>query len=240
MEDAADDGGEHLVVRIGEQLLFEGHALQLVHGEQRHHVEDLIVGQRDRTLEFALGDVMQPKILGDLGIDQTRDHQVVAQRDRMPVVLGRPRTDDLLPGTEDRRLLCHQPVVGRHVVLGQQQREHCGCGIGRQRRRLIGVEIDAAQEGEVAAVVPRHPVMRVPCLGSSVVLFHDLRNRLFQGVEQLVLGQIIHPDRLEADPGYAKCPAGPHRGRSAADVQRVVLSRPHCSRPSYNGKSRAS
>ena len=109
-------------------------------------------------------------------VDLAGDHQVVAQRDGVQVLLGGPAADPAAPLLVEDEAEHELPVVTGEVVLGDQQ-DLEGVGDGLGQRDLRRVPVAAAEEGEVLALVERHVVVGVPeVLGVDVaaqLLLHD-------------------------------------------------------------------
>ena len=110
------------------------------------------------------GHVVHPGPLELDRVDAAGDDEVVAQRDAVPALLRRPAADPRAPGAVAAEPGGDLAVVAGQVVLGQQVDEHRGLRRvvepGLLRRPVL-----AAEEGEVAPLVPRHVVVRMPFLG---------------------------------------------------------------------------
>ena len=131
----------------------------------------LLEGDVGERLERALvpgvvagGHVVHPGALERDRVDAAGDEQVVADRDAVPALLGRPPAHPLAPGAVPPEPGGDLPVVAGEVVLGQQVGDHRGPR-GLVEPGLLRRPVLAAEGGEVAPLVPRDVVVRVPLLG---------------------------------------------------------------------------
>src|SRR6478736_4296776 len=100
----------------------------------------------------------------DTYVTASGDHEVVAHRDAVPVLLRGPAADPGAPCAVAAEPGGDLPVVRREVVLGEQVRDHrCLGSLGQPA--LLGRPVLAAEELEVAALAPRDVVVGVPLLG---------------------------------------------------------------------------
>ncbi len=109
-------------------------------------------------------------------IDFAGDHQIVAQRDGVQVLLGGPAADPAAPLFRKDEAEHELPVVAGEVVLGDQQDLEGVCdGLGQRYLRRIPVA--PAEEGEVLTLFERHEVVGEPqVFGVDVatqLLLHD-------------------------------------------------------------------
>ena len=136
------------------------------------------------STSVAGGHVRHPRRLELDRVHSAGHHQVVAQRDPVPALLGGPPADPGAPGAVEPELGGDLPVVRGQVVLGQQVGDHRDLG-DRVQPGLLRRPVLAAEEGEVAALAPRHVVVRVPVLGDGQVPLEVLLDDGLQLVQQV-------------------------------------------------------
>ena len=120
-------------------------------------------------------------------VDAAGDDEVVAQRDAVPALLGRPPADPLAPRAVAAEAGGDLAVVGGQVVLGEQVDRHRRLR-DRVERRVLRAPVLAAEEREVATAAPRHVVVRVPFLGQAEVAVEVLGDDGFEVVQQALFG----------------------------------------------------
>ena len=173
-------GGEDVAIEEHVEVLVERDALEELLG-QRVTRRRAGIAMRDARGEFLEGDVRHAvqqawmdgleagghvhhaRILERDRIHGPRDDEVVADRDGVPVFLGGPAADPGPPrsvAAEDARDLV---VVTRQVVLGEEVDDQARAG-GVAVALLLGRPVLTAEEGEIAALVPRHVVVGIPRL----------------------------------------------------------------------------
>jgi hypothetical protein len=94
-------------------------------------------------------------------VDLASDHQVVAQRDGVQVLLGGPAADPAAPLVVEDEAEHELPVVTGEVVLDDQQ-DLEGVGDVLGQRDVRRVPVPPAEEGEVLALLEGHEVVGVP------------------------------------------------------------------------------
>ena len=106
------------------------------------------------------------------GIEQPGDHQVVADGDRVPALLGGPPAGPGAPGAVGAEHPVDGGEVVREVVLGQQVHEQ-GAAHGVGHRVLVG--IPRLGRIEVATLAPRHDLVGEPLLAGREVAVEETR-----------------------------------------------------------------
>ena len=112
----------------------------------------------------SVGHVDHPGLLERDRVDAARDDEVVPDHDAVPGFFSGPAAHPGSPGTVNREVLRGLVVVGRQVVLGEQVGDHRRFG-ELAELRLLRLPILAAHGREVAALIPRHIVVRMPLDG---------------------------------------------------------------------------
>ncbi len=134
-------------------------------------------------------DYLEAKFLQLDRVDRSGHHQVVAQRDAVPILLGGPTVDPLPPRAVHAHVHRDLAVIRRQVVLGDQVLHHRHLGDIR-KLALVGVPILPAERVVVLPVRPRDVVVRVPGLVHAQVPVQVLLDDRFKFVQQLQVGQL--------------------------------------------------
>ena len=151
--DPADQVLEHGLVDQGLQVAAE-HGVRALEERHEHQRLDLAVG----VGAVALHHVLDADVLVGRRIDLTGHDEVVAQRDRVQVLLGGPAADEAAPLLVEDEVLDEFAVIAGEVVLRDQQ-DLEGVGDGLGQRDVRRVPVPATEEREVLALVARHEVV---------------------------------------------------------------------------------
>ena len=186
--------------------------------------------QVQRRRAVTVGHRLHPNPLELDRIDRARGHQEVADQRRVPVLLRCPAVHPAPPRAH-RHDLGDLPVVGREVVGGEHadgQRQL----VDVAHRRLLRRPVLAIEEGEVAALVPRHHLVRVPglCVGDVATQVElDLEG---QPLEQFAVGQGIRHPTTVADQRIAMTAPGSNQRMIRSSGSRSIATQPSVGVPS--------
>ena len=178
----------------------------------------------DRTVRIghlSARHLRHPSVLEGARVERSGDGHEVAQRDRVPSLLGRPPVRPLAPCA----LAAEHPVdrleVVREVVLGEEVDEQRAADrIGH--RHLTGVPVLTLDE--VAAQAPRHELVRVPRLAGLVVASGELLGHRGQFVQEL---DLVHDPSVYLPVGRRCVQDRPHGVPVVADERPAPASLRH-------------
>ncbi len=151
---------------------------ELLERHVRAHVEQRLVAGLVARLHR-----QHPSPLELVRVDAPRHQQVVADAERVPSLLRRPPVDPRAPravATEDP---LHLAVIARQVVLCEQVDLERDPSERRQRRLLHRPRL-AVEQREVAALAPRHVLVRHPLFGHLEMPVEVLGDRRLEVGEQ--------------------------------------------------------
>lgn len=195
---AKNSGVVHLVLSDALEQLFEHWLLFGGLGHRTGQVQGgplMQRGERQRLQRgaawviHALPDMGQAALLQEDRVRRAGHHEVIAQGDGVRALFRSPLADPLLPALAQMHVAGEDAVVGRQVVLVQEQQVQTGdnrfgeLDPGR-------VPVLPAEEGESLALLPRDVVVEEPFLCGLEVLAVSIGKNVPKLPQQFALKQV--------------------------------------------------